>query len=416
MRCVAAGEHVVPRQRGGGLVAGELELPDHVVEVAERVFAAGEVEFEEAAEAFVVEGGDGVAVGVEAAAPVADGFGVVEAEDFDVRGDEFLVFDGAEDFGEGGGVAAGEDVAGDPGVGDGGAVAAADGVDERDAVRREEIAEGSEVFGIVGDADMFEHADGDDAVERAGDGAVILKREGDAVGEAGGVRAGAGGFELLGGQRDAGDAGAVILGQRDGHAAPAGADVQYVEIGLGEAEFGGDVAFLFGLGFFERFVAAGEVGARVVPVAVQEEGIEAAVEIVMMGDIAARAGNWVVLGSFAECAGDGAAQRKAGVGAAVGEVGEEEIQNVFEFAVERDEVSGDVGFAEDEGRVAEEAADCAPGGDGGASDGCGAAGFGWGAVGLDLAVWEPDGEAAGGDEVLQDGVDQGAHRGVAPWW
>ena len=53
---------VVPRERDGAVLAGELELPNHVAEAAERHFGTGEVEFEDAAEPLVVKRADGVAI------------------------------------------------------------------------------------------------------------------------------------------------------------------------------------------------------------------------------------------------------------------------------------------------------------------------------------------------------------------
>ena len=55
---------------------------------AEGEFGAGEIEFEHAAEALVVERCDRVAVGGEAAAPVAQRLGIMQAQDLDVGGDQ----------------------------------------------------------------------------------------------------------------------------------------------------------------------------------------------------------------------------------------------------------------------------------------------------------------------------------------
>lgn len=77
-------------------------------------------------------------------------------------------FAGAADLGEGGEHAAGEDVAVEPGVGVGFRLVGADGLEEAEAAGGElggdQFSEGA----VVAVADVFEEADGDDAVEGAG--------------------------------------------------------------------------------------------------------------------------------------------------------------------------------------------------------------------------------------------------------
>ena len=65
-------------------------------------------------------------------------------------------------------VAAGEDVFADEGVGRVGRAAAADRVQEHDAVRLQQLRAFVEEGAVVVDADMLEHADRDDAVEALG--------------------------------------------------------------------------------------------------------------------------------------------------------------------------------------------------------------------------------------------------------
>ncbi len=82
----------------------------------------------------------------------------------------------------------------------------------------------------MADADMLEHADRDDAVERTGHVAVVLQVEARALGEAllGGALVGDG--VLLLRQGDAGDVGAGRLGEIQAEPAPAAADIEHAQI------------------------------------------------------------------------------------------------------------------------------------------------------------------------------------------
>ena len=104
-------------------------------------------------------------------------------------------------------VAAREDVFADPGIGDAGAFGAADRMQQHDAVVGERGAAFAEELVIEADPDMLEHADRDDAVERAGHVAVVLQPEFDARRQSLLRRARARRRQLLLRQRDAGDAG-----------------------------------------------------------------------------------------------------------------------------------------------------------------------------------------------------------------
>ena len=84
------------------------------------------------------------------------------------------------------------------------------------------------------------------------------------------------------------------LGEIESHAAPAGADVEHARIGLNE-ELAGDVALLGELRIVERLLGMLEIGAAVLPVGVEEERVELLVEIVVMRNVAARAGGRIEL-------------------------------------------------------------------------------------------------------------------------
>ena len=184
-------------------------------------------------------------------------------------------------------VAARENVFGDPRIGAARPAAAPDRVQQRHAVGLQAARHGVEERAVVHHADMLEHADRDDAVEPLAHRAVVQQLERYAIRQPLGRRAGPRLGQLLGRQGDAGDARAVVARQGQRQPAPAAADVEHVQVRPIEAQFGGDVALLGGLRLLQRLVAAREVGAGVLPVAVEEQAVEAPVQIIVMRDIAA---------------------------------------------------------------------------------------------------------------------------------
>ena len=169
-------------------------------------------------------------------------------------------------------------------------------------------------------------------------------------------RAGLSFGQLFGGQGDAGDFGAVIAGQCERHAAPAAADVQYLQPGAVEFQLGGDQALFGDLRLLQRFVPGGEIGAGILPVAVEEEGVEPAVEVVMMRDVALGAGGGVELGDAAGEAGECVAQAQDAV-AALGVVQHQHVEHVVNRAADWAEAAVHVGFADGQCRVEGEVAE-----------------------------------------------------------
>ncbi len=88
-------------------------------------------------------------------------------------------------------------------------------------------------------------------------------------------------------ERDAGDVDAAAVGEVEAEPAPAGADVEHLHAGL-ERELRGEMTLLGELGGIEVGLVVLEIGAGVLQVAVEEERIELAVEIVVVGDVAPR--------------------------------------------------------------------------------------------------------------------------------
>ena len=163
-----------------------------------------------------------------------------------------------------------------------------------DAVVGEEARALAEELGIVPDAHMLEHADRDDAVELLVEIAVVEEAELGVTGDA--ALGGALGRELvlLLREGDAGDAGAAGLGQVEAEAAPARADVEHLHAGL-DVELRRQVALLGELGILEGGLLVLEIGAGILPVAVEEEIVEGAREIVVVGDIGLGLAHGIVL-------------------------------------------------------------------------------------------------------------------------
>ena len=90
-------------------------------------------------------------------------------------------------------------------------------------------------------------------------------------------------------QRDAGDVGAGDLGEIEPEPAPAAADVEHASDRARSQQLGGEMPLLGELRVVERLSGVLEIGAAILPVGVEEERVEPAVEIVVMRDVAARA-------------------------------------------------------------------------------------------------------------------------------
>jgi hypothetical protein len=136
---------------------------------------------------------------------------------------------------------------------------------------------------------MLEHADRDDPVESLVEQPVIDELELHAVRDAGGRGALASDLELVFGEGDPEHVDSRHLVQEQRHPAPAAADVEHALARL-ERELGGDVRLLVELRLLQGLVLrVGPVSAAVLLVGVEEEVVELVTEVVMMGDILARA-------------------------------------------------------------------------------------------------------------------------------
>jgi hypothetical protein len=112
----------------------------------------------------------------------------------------------------------------------------------------------------MADADMLEHADRDDAIERSGDVAVVhepkLRVLPLSAIECSLLRAGV----LLLRERDAGHVGAGNLGEIKSKTAPAAADIEHIRTGL-DQQLRREVPLLGELRVVERLIRTLEIGA-----------------------------------------------------------------------------------------------------------------------------------------------------------
>src|SRR5712664_1371554 len=140
---------------------------------------------------------------------------------------------------------------------------------------------------IEADADMLEHADRDNTVEGAAHVAIVERLEGGGACELAFLGALARDCELLLRKRDARGPGAADLRGIERKPAPAAADVKK-PMPVFEEQLRGEVPLLDELGVVEAVPCGFEIGAAVLAVGVKEERIEAAVEVVVVGDVAPR--------------------------------------------------------------------------------------------------------------------------------
>ena len=208
------------------------------------------------------------------------------------------------------------------------------------------------------DPDMLEHANRDDAVEAAIQLPIIEQLERHTILQPLGLCSGPRLGQLLGRQRDAGDQRAVVPCQRQRQPTPAGADVEHRKPRTIETELRRDMPLLGELRLFQRFVAAREVGAGVLPVAIEEQTVEPPVQIIVVRDVAPRAMCGIVL---VEAAPKHAERRAhAGDGMAGGarhHVERQHLDHVVEAASIRDPSAIHVGLAQPQHRVDDQAAD-----------------------------------------------------------
>ncbi len=286
--------YVIARQRHRIDFLGNLDLKHDRIFEAEGAFGSCEIEFPHPAEALVVKRRRLLPPGEKALAPMAQGLGIMQPQDFDVRHEQPRPFDRGHDLGKRGNIAAGENIFRHPGIGGRGGAFMTDRMEKRDALVVEQPGHLLEEGIIIADADMFEHADRNDAVEPRMDLTIVLEQKLRLRLESAIDRPLPRDTQLLARECYARDIGAADLCEIERHAAPTAADVEDALARLDE-ELCRDMALLGELRLVERCALALEIGAGILPILIEKKLIEPAVEIVMMRDIAARLGDMIAL-------------------------------------------------------------------------------------------------------------------------
>src|SRR5271163_2466618 len=332
------------------LALGELELENHVAVDPERGLRTCQIKLPHAAEALVVHCFSLVAVGEEALAPDPQRVRIMQSKNFDVGHEQPRSLDRGHHFRNAGDVAAREDVFLNPGVGITGRVATSDRMQQHHAIVFQQAPHMSEIFIVAGGADMLEHTDRDDAVERALDVAIVLQSEIDAIREVRVARTLRGDGLLLVRQRHPRHARAAGLREIEPHPAEPAADVERAMAFVDE-QLGGDVALFRQLRLFEALARMLEIGARILPVGVQKEFVEPVVQIVMARDIAPRPGSIVALVEVTQRYPKLVQVDQPPWAAAQQQIAFAQLNHVVEIAVSDLEPSVHVEFAEREGRI-----------------------------------------------------------------
>src|SRR5262249_52733770 len=133
---------------------------------------------------------------------------------------------------------------------------------------------------IETDADMLEHADRNNAVEGAGNVAIIQCMEGCGTFQLAFLGALARNCKLLLRKRDAGGPGAADLRDIERKPTPAAADVKK-PMSVFEEQLCGEVPLLGELGVVEAVLRRFEIGAAILAVGIEEERIKPSVEVIV---------------------------------------------------------------------------------------------------------------------------------------
>src|SRR5680860_841206 len=176
---------------------------------------------------------------------------------------------------------------------------------------------------------MLEHADRHDAVELAFEVAVVAQLEIDSLGKSHGAGALPGDLELLFAQGDAGDVDMGRLGKVERQAPPTGPDIEDPHAVV-EIELCRKMPLLRLLGGFERHTVMLEIGAGILAVAVEEEIVERAVDVVVMRHIALGAANGVEVLDARRDKAQAIEEAKPARPALPGDVGQQKLEKVVD--------------------------------------------------------------------------------------
>jgi hypothetical protein len=159
---------------------------------------------------------------------------------------------------------------------------------DADAIIRQQVAQLVEKLRIIPLADMLEHADRDDAVERSLDFAIVAQVEADFRVQPGGPRTVLADAVLFDAQRHTGHVAACLASEMKAKAAPTGPDVQHLEPWTVDIQLGGQQALLLDLRPLQAHARLAEIGTGILHIVVQKEAVQLLRQVVVMGDVPAR--------------------------------------------------------------------------------------------------------------------------------
>ena len=214
---------------------------------------------------------------------------VVQPQVLHVQHRQAAILEQPHQLADGGHVTAREDPFLDPGV-DRARPVAADGVDQADAVGLQGPPDDAGERRVIVGSDVLQHADRHKGVAVAGDVAIVVLDEFDAVREALAVRLLARPGQLLTGNIEGAHPHAMLLRHVARQSAPAAAGFDHLLSGL-QSQLAADVLELGELGLLEAEVRRLEVGAGVLHrSAVEPLAIEVVAQVVVAMDVVARVG------------------------------------------------------------------------------------------------------------------------------
>ena len=149
----------------------------------------------------------------------------------------------------------------------------------------------------------------------------------------------------------------MITGECQGEPTPAGTDIQHGQIRTIEAELGGNVPLLGNLCLFQRCVRMRKIGAGILAVAIEEQTVETAVQVIVVRDILARAMRRVVLiNSPLQLTQRGMQAPDRVAGAVRRQVHHQQLERVIDSPFVRYQPAIHVSFADSERRIGDQSA------------------------------------------------------------
>ncbi len=142
------------------------------------------------------------------------------------------------------------------------------------------------------------------------------------------------------------------LGKIEPKAAPTGADVENRQ-SIRKIELGGDVPLLGGLSVLERHGLVLEIGAGILPVAVEEQVVEVPVEVVMVGGVALGTAGGIVVPDAALNEPQPLAQARQLRPGRIVEIPQQNLEEIIDRSLLDEERAVHIGFADGECGVEE---------------------------------------------------------------